>query len=195
MSTMPTFEPTNEPAPDLDGPPPAWPKVIGLISTIWGGLGMLCGVCGMGALLMQPSLLKMAEKGMGGPPPDVMLASPAQKIVGLASLIPTALLLAGGITTLRRSASGRFTHIAYALLSVPIAAYSFWLAVQQNMALEAWIRDNSGDKWAASAKPGLGIVIAGFFTLVGVAYALFCLVWFGPMGKKPEVGAPAKIII
>ena len=93
-----------------------WPKAVGIVSTAWAGLGLMCGLCGVGWMMFMGTFLEGAEKQFG-PAPDVMKPSLAQIIVGAIGMVAPVLLLIAGIATLKRKPSGRALHLAYALVA------------------------------------------------------------------------------
>jgi hypothetical protein len=189
----PSLDPAGFDAPIA--PEPAWPKVVGIISTCWASLGLFCGVCGTTMGFVGPMMAKMAEQQMGGPMPKEMQASPAQLILGVVGLGGSALLLAAGIATTKRRPAGRSLHLFASIAGLILTAIGGWLAYQQQMALSHWLQQNPSDPWARQANPGIGLAIGGFMTLLGLAWPIFCLVWFGAMGKRPEVGAHERTLI
>ena len=91
--------PPTESAFDMPMPaePPAWPKVVGIISIVWASLGLLCGVCGTGWLLYMPTFAKSMEAQMG-PMPPAMSPSPAQlalMVLGVFGLVLVLLVASG----------------------------------------------------------------------------------------------------
>lgn len=167
---------------------PTWPKVVGIISIVFASLGLVCGTCGIGMLAFMRPMLKMAEEQMG-PAPSVMFPGPAVVGIGVLSVAVTVLLLVAGIATLKRRASGRMLHVVYAGISLVVALISTLLNWQYQSGVLAWAAANPTDKWAQQQNPVSaysGMVIGICF---GIAYPIFLLVWFGIMGKRPEVGA------
>jgi hypothetical protein len=168
---------------------PGWPKPVGIISLGWAAFGLACGLMGVGWYFAQSAVMAGAEQQMG-PTPDVM-KMPATQMIGAAVGSMWALvLLAAGLATLRRNAAGRPLHIMYAIggiLLTIVSAYFGWTAQQAQM---EWAAANASDPWAKQAMQGkgIGLAVLGFFTVVGLAWPTFCLVWFGLMGKRPETG-------
>lgn len=190
MHDLPHTDDEFAPAP----PVPGWPKGIGITSIVLASLGLCCGVCGVGMMFAQGSLMKMAPAEMGTPP-DVMFASPGQMILAATGVPFSLVLLFAGIACMRRKASGRMLHLIYAIPSILLAVPGTWLAIQQINAQAAWKAANSGDKWAQQMHPEFGYFGVAIGLLFSLAWPVFAAIWFGLMSKKPEVGAPESTVI
>ena len=99
---------------DMPSAPPAWPKVVGIISIVLASLGLVCGVCGLiqnGMAFAQGGAeMQMPEgKTMQMPAPS-LLSIVLMALGWLWSLM----LLTAGIMTVKRRANGRTLHIVYA---------------------------------------------------------------------------------
>lgn len=178
---------------DLPDDPPAWPKVIGIISIVFASLGLGCMGCAGAGLVMQVMFAEQSAEQMGGPMPDVLKPG----IVQLASIpiggVISLILLIAGILLLRRKPAGRTMHLVYAVLNLISTAVSTIAGVQQLGALKAWIAANPDSKWAQVTKPEMQGMIMIVSVAVFCSYPLFLLVWFGlvkrrasDMGKLPE---------
>jgi len=186
MSQYPPVPPTEGLA--LPEAPPGWPKVIGIISTIWGGFNLLCGGLGFVFTLFMPSVLPKMMPPEMGPPPPAMMPSGAQLVLMGLGLAAAALLLVAGITTLMRRPAGRTLHLGYAVFSLLITIPAVVLMVQQQAALADWAAGNPDNAWAKQQSP-LGSLLGFCFVGLGVAYTIFLLAWFLPAKHSPEVGA------
>lgn len=187
---MSTFPPNIEPpvlADDFDAQP-GWPKPVGIISIVWGSLGLLCGVCGLGSVTMMSSFMKGVEEQMGSPMPDVMKPSGAQMGLMALSFIPAVILIVAGVMTVKRNYKGRMLHLVYVGLSVVIGALGIGMQVMQQLAQKDWAAQNPDNKWAQNIQQG------GMFAYIGIAFGVilsfawpvFCAIWFGAVKRKPE---------
>lgn len=177
---------------DLPSAPPAWPKVIGIISIVLASLGLVCGVCGLiqnGMAVAQGGAdMQISETETVKLPAPSVLSLVLMGMSWLWSLV----LLTAGIMTVKRRANGRILHIVYAGISIVIGIASLavsWMDSQRM--LEAM---NAIPEMAQMA--GFIKMMVFFFMCIGAAmglgYPIFCLVWFGMLGKRPEVGAAAE---
>src|SRR3954468_11066775 len=110
MSQMPPVDPVLD-MPLLDEPP-AWPKVIGIISIVVASLGLACGVCGLANIALLPVMENMTKDKLG-PMPAIMKPTGLQMALGVVQMGWPALLLGAGIATVRRRYSGRTMHLVY----------------------------------------------------------------------------------
>jgi len=193
MSQVP-FDPVQMSDVSAPPPPPGWPKGVGITSIVWGSLGMLCGVCGVGGILMQSWAFQLAAE-KNGPAPDVLRTPPIQAVFAVIGTGFALVLLFGGISTVRRKAVGRMLHIVWAALSLLMSIPSTIVGVQAMLAQAAWKADNATDPWAQQIKPEIGLVILVIMTLLALAWPVFCLFWFGVKGKRPEEGATSLPVI
>jgi hypothetical protein len=189
MSQMPP--PPVDPVLEMPMPedPPAWPKVVGIISIVWGSLGLACGTCFFGWILYLPTFSKQMEAQMGGPMPPAMTPSPAQMGLMVVGLLWALVLLSAGIATVGRKASGRTLHLVYAIGAILLTLPSLGLSVKQQMEMADWASKNPTSKWAQQSKAG-PIVGLSFGAVMGLGWPVFCLVWFAPKKRSPDVNAP-----
>ncbi|MEZ6244144.1 MAG: hypothetical protein R3B57_14005 [Phycisphaerales bacterium] len=169
---------------------PKWPKVVGIISIVWGALGLLCGVGGLAMMPLSSSFMEpMLE---GDPPPPTVSFGPVD--YGLAALGPVLaiLLIAAGIMTINRKRAGWAGHLLYACISIPLLLFATYNNFQKQAGLEQWAQDYPANKYAEmiSKSQGMqqtaGAVTAIVMLVIFLAYPLFCLIWFGLMKTKHE---------
>lgn len=181
--------------------PPKWPKVIGIISIIWGSLGLCCNVIG-GAYYSvgQPALLKMAQEGpmADGIPPFMLQAHLPMVALCVLGLAVSVLLVIAGSTLAARKPAGRGLHLAYGVVGLLLVAISMYFQFQMQAQVDQWVRDNPTTAFAQQQQqagimkvvgPVLGVVL-------GFGWPVFSLVWFGLVKKDPNeitkgVGNPA----
>ena len=190
----------------LSGEPPAWPKVVGIISIVLSALGVICGLCGAVFILGMSSFMQkfgemQAQGGgaRGGPvipttPMPVELAPGVLSVVSvIVGPIGSIVLLIAGIATVRRVASGRMLHLAYVGISVLAIVIGLIGAYQYQSTGVAFLAAHPDDPWSKmfAAQGGMGrqFLQSMAISCVTAIYPIFCLVWFGVMGKRPEVGA------
>jgi hypothetical protein len=193
MSQAPIMSPPELP---MLEDPPKWPKVVGIFSIVWGSLWLVCGGCGLASSLLSPMLMKMAEKSMppdAGPMPSVLMPSKPQMVLMVVSVGLALLLLFAGIATVSRRAQGRTMHLVYGVLSILNTAPAVFFGYQQIQAQVAWAAANQGSVWAQRMHPEFGYVALAVSVVLGIAWPLFCLVWFAT--HRPEVGAPTPDLV
>ncbi len=186
----PPTEPTH--ADDFDlRDPPSWPKVVGIISIVWGGLGL---VCGLGGIVMMPVGTKMMEPMLAGdpPPPTNQFGAMDYGIAAL-GLGLAVLLLVAGIMTVGRKRAGWTAHLIYAAISIPLVLFSAYNNLQKQAGVEQWAKDFPSNDYAQMINNSPGGVqqasaIGGLVVLLifGLGYPLFCIIWFGLIKTKHE---------
>jgi hypothetical protein len=188
--------PSDPPQIELDTPPPGWPKVVGIISIVWGALGLTCSVLGIGSFIVTPMFAdQIAEQlGTAEPPPSMVFGAVDYAIVAF-GLVVSVILLIAGIATVSRKESGRTLHIVYAFLGILNAAISVVYQIQNHNEVKAWAEQNIDDQAVAQSMSNeIGLFIGiGLALVLGLAWPIFCVIWFGALGKRPEVGKPDYI--
>ncbi len=185
------IEPTErwEPAETLSRP--RWPKVIGIISIIWGSLGMVCGGLGLVILPFSPKLSGLALQN-GEPTPYGNIPTITDYSIAAIGLCLAVLLLFAGIACVSHRPVTRRMHLAYGLLSIPVVVWSY-LNQQGKLALNLqWAKeypDNplaqgfNGQAPGAAIGQTVGLVV---LIVLGFGIPLFYLVWFGLVKTRPE---------
>lgn len=166
----------------LGAPPPSWPKVVGIISIVWGGLGSLCAGCGILSAFSSNMFAGMMPPE-AGPMPDAMKPGPVQIVLSIVGLGLAIWLIVAGVMTLQRKIAGRTMHLVYACISILVTIAAAFAGYQQQMDLAAWAKQNPDSVWAQSANSPIGLIMLLVATLLGLAYPIFCLVWFGAVKK------------
>ena len=95
----------------LDALPPrpsVWPKVIGIISIAWGCLGLV----GLPVTILMRHFNRQQQQVIEAMPDWYRLLQPVIYVMGAAFAV---LLLAAGLTTLRRRPVGRTLHLVYVI--------------------------------------------------------------------------------
>lgn len=172
--------PTDPDVLDLPPEPKSWPKVIGILSIIWASIGLLCAGCGVGLMPVWRGMIEDQLKG--APPPPSMVFGTVDYALMAVGVALTFVLLAAGIATVMRKPAGRALHLAYGALSLPLLAANIWNAMQKSAAMAQWAKDYPDNPIAQSQASGgqMGELIGYAFMLCfGLAWPLFCLVWFG----------------
>ncbi|MCC6677450.1 MAG: hypothetical protein IT436_09925 [Phycisphaerales bacterium] len=176
--------------------PPQWPKVVGTISVVWASLGLMCGLCGVANPLIK-SYLTTPEMAAQQPPPapitPLMLASQG------AGILNTVLLLTAGIMLLARKPVAKTLHLAYAVISLPLFALGAYQIFQEQARIMEWARQNpdtpSGKFLAGGAGNTMFLMIFIFATVLGLAYPVFCLIWFGAVKRGAPMDVPREQIV
>lgn len=196
---MAQFPSSNDPSmpamPNFGGPtdfstePKTWPKTVGIISIVWGSLGVICNGCGLLGSLAGPMMQQMAAQNpqlaqqmQNQPPP-----SPAQMaIYGLSLLLSVALIVAGSMLIARKPMAAKL-HLAWGGVSILLIVLNAVLSIgpmqAQIQAMQAQMQAQSG---GTAPPPGTAQgMAAGMYgsiacmTLIALAYPIFCIVWFG----------------
>jgi hypothetical protein len=171
---------------ELMAEPPKWPKAVGITSIIVGSFWLLCGGCGIAYFAMIPWFAQMGEQQMGGPMPAVMYPHVVQYIIMAAGMLLDVLLIFAGVFTLSRNPTGRTLHLAYGAIATLTTLAGAIVGVWQALRIDAYFKQNPGDPWGTQNNTMLTFIMVVCFTLVGLAWPLFCLVWFGAVKRTPE---------
>ncbi len=172
---------------DLPGDPPAWPKVIGIISIVFSSLALVCGGCGVAVTPFMGQLMGGISQGHELPPmyqPHIGNMA----VAGL-GLLNALLLLIAGVMLLKRKPIGRPLHLVNAVLSIPRMVPGLYLQwrLQQETAIWAQQADPANPFAQQFNSPGasMGNTIGLIFgAVIGLSYPLFLLVWFGLVKRK-----------
>lgn len=188
MSENP-YEPEQPPV-DLDvdllAEPPGWPKIVGIVSIVFGALGLTCGGCGLLGQGMQSLIPEMEDVAKQ---PQVMAPILTFSLLALALLLSILLLIAG-IMTLLRKPIGRPLHLLYAVLKIlaVIIGLVTFIMIWPDYKVELTRYFEESGQNAQSRDVMLSATFYGALVsnLIYLAYPVFCLIWFGLVKRKPE---------
>ena len=200
MSDQETTWSESPETPELEAPPPAWPKVVGIISIVWGALGLACGLLfRVGGSWVGRWGLEQGLNQQGRPLDETeiplgMGLTPIIIAVAVIGAVVSGLLLFAGLSCVGRVAKARTLHIVYGFLAILHLAIATVIAFQQQAEMQQWMKDYP-DSLIAQQQGGAGMqstqMIIGIVILVLLlVWPLFCIFWFGAAGRKPEVGKP-----
>ncbi|MBX3359407.1 MAG: hypothetical protein KF745_13390 [Phycisphaeraceae bacterium] len=179
----------------LDHEVPTWPKVVGIISIVWAGIGLTCAGCGVAGLAAQSMFAPQMEEQLG-PMPDVMRVSPlmmGQMAIGTAWAF---VLLAAGIATVMRKPAGRPLHLVYAIGGLILGIAGIAVQVQHQLAILEFANQNPGNKWIQQSPPVYGWIGVVVGIVLGLSWPVFCLIWFGLIKKRAAdiaAGIPQQV--
>ncbi len=170
--------------------PTSWPKVIGIISMIWGGIGLTCVGCG-GVMTMAGTAMLPPEMQNGPLPPTMGFGIVNMLNLGTGTLF-SILLFAAGLTTLRRSMTGRTLHLVWSAASLAWIPVALYLAYYQTEAMKVFVRDNPDSPFSKGGSPEMGLMIGIVMTAIFSIYPVFIFIWFLFIKKtKESFGAAA----
>ncbi len=198
MDQFPLDAPPREHQPDLlPDEPPRWPTVVGVISIVWGSLGIICGGCGLASpLIMEAMLAQQASQQGMGPMPDIMKPGPLQMALGVVGLLWTVLLLVAGIMLTLRKPVARPLHLVYAVVNIILTIVGTIMGIASQQAVREWATNNPDNEWAKQVliQPEFaGYISIGLGAVIGLVWPVFCLIWFGAVKRSARdiTGAPA----
>lgn len=178
MSEVPPIEPMLD-----DGELPGWPPVVGITSICWGVLGLLCNGCGVAS----PLLIGMVPQNpQMGPMPDIMKPGIGQVSLAGIGLAMSVLLIIAGVATLQRQFAGRMLHLAWAGINLVLTVVGVAIAIKTINDQMAWKAANPDNLWAKQMNPFFSYIGIAIAVLLGGAWPVFCLVWFGLIKKTAE---------
>ncbi len=184
---------------DSDAAPeqPGWPKTVGIISIVWASLGFVCNSCGVAGPMIQRFSLSLVPPEKQAEVQQQMAASqqPAFVYVFMVGKIVLAvLLLAAGISLLGRKAVARHLHLGWSTLALLLVIGGLVLGIlnapeQAKKTQDALTNSPAGGmSFMMMTSPRQIIIASVVGALVTGVWPLFCLIWFGVMKKRPEVG-------
>lgn len=173
--------------------PPKWPKVVGIISIVWAVLGIVCNGLGVVSAFLTPQMMKMAESGgemEGGFPPQMTQLNLLLAGMMMVSVLVSVTLLLAGIFTVNRRPQGRGLHLGVAVVSLIMLVIGMGYQWHSMTQMGAWVKANPDATFSQTYSPIGSMIGMGIGIVIGGAWPLFCLIWFGALKKRPEVGAP-----
>ena len=168
---------------NLDAELPAWPKVVGIISIVWGSLLLLCtgwNVLGVTVLssMNRTSLETQFPDGFSSEIADPTLI---QQLMAISSLLLTVILVVSGALLLLRKAVARPLFLFYSVATLIMSVLGVWYVLGIQSAAAIWINNNPGTTFADAGDIILLILLVSvvLMTLIGLIWPVFCLIWFG----------------
>lgn len=178
--------------PEIELAHTSWPKVVGILSIVWGGLGLTCLACGVGSLLFMPAMLP--EEMRNQPLPPNMRIAVWQAVMFAIGFVMSILLIVAGVQTLNRSMAGRSLHMIWAVASILLTLVNIYFGWKQMIEMEQWMNDNPDSKFAQGPRMSRGTSTAMIVGLnsIGLVWPAFCLIWFGAVKRtQASFGAAA----
>lgn len=166
--------------------PTSWPKVVGILSMVWGGLGLTCLACGIGGILIGPALMPPELKE--GPLPPNMRMAPWQAGMFVVGFGLSVLLIVAGVQAMRRNMAGRTLHMIWASCSLLLTFVNIYFGWRQVIEVEQWVRDNPTSPFAKGPQLSRGANMALVIGLncIGLIWPVFLLIWFGAIKRTKE---------
>lgn len=166
--------------------PPGWPKPVGIISIIWGSLGV---VCTGGGTAMQTLSSSMLSGSIEGPLPPMVTNPPIVIYVsGAMAALWGVFLIVCGAVTVNRKPVGRTMHLVYSVVAIVLITWGLYIGFQMQAEMAQWIKDNPDTQYAQMQGTGaaIGMTIGIAVSFVRYIWPVFCLIWFGLIKTKPE---------
>src|SRR6185295_15653642 len=136
--------------------------------------------------LVLKAMLSSVEKSMGPMPPPMIPSLPQVALAGV-GLVWACVLMAAGIACVGRRRVGRTLHLVYAV-SIATTIVGLSLVVMQQRELADWYAKNPSSEWTKKQSSVGSSIGLGCGVVLGMGWPLFCLVWFLPRGRTPDVG-------
>ncbi len=173
-----------------------WPKILGIVSIIFGAFGLMTGFCGV---ISSVALGPISEAMQKFVPANQNAASPAdtfqamEKLQGwmVANAVLTALiailLIVGGAKLIKRQAQCRMILLYWATLKILLGVFGTalgFLSFQDQM--QAMQKSNPLNPMMTST---FGLISMGFAFLWAIAGAVFIIIWFKRDKIRSEVSS------
>lgn len=169
--------------------PPLWPKVLGVVCMVFGGLGLTCG--GLGLLTSPISAKFMTPMFEGDPMMPSLVFGPVDYLLGGINLLLAVVLLFGGITLFARRPLGRTLLLLYSIPTMPLVIYQMIRTFEKQAADIQWAKDFPNNPIAQGMNQGgagqqIGQMVGmGIFVVLGLGFPLFLFIWFAAIKTKP----------
>ena len=171
---------------------PRWPKVIGVISIVWGSLGLVCGGLGLIATPFTPMMMDAALED-GQPTPYGMVPTATDYAIGGLGVGLAILLLFAGIACVSYRPVTRVMHLLYAAASIPVVVWGYMNQTHKADLNAQWAKEfpdsplAPGFEQSATGAAATGQLIGlAVLIVLGMGVPLFYLIWFGLVKTKPE---------
>ncbi|MFO0491115.1 MAG: hypothetical protein ACK51T_01635 [bacterium] len=187
-----------------------WPAVLGVISIVLGGFGVLrnsCGVFGAFSTGLITTFFS-SQPGASGPEMQQQVAlmqagmpSPMLSVLeACLALLTSVLLLIAGIQCVRRESMARVLHLVWAGARVLVAVLT---CVVGYLTMQSQAKVIQGMGGAGGGAAGMPPGFAGYMSIMGrvgivltfawgVAYPVVVVVWFSKLKVRAEVAGWAK---
>ena len=166
--------------------PKSWPIAIGVVSIVFGSMGLLNTGCGSAFMLMLPMLPPEIQEQAGqqasGP---VYVLQIGQQCAGF---ILAGLLLFAGIAACRRKPSMRGLHLGWSGLKIAMALIVFAIS----MTMISDMVDQLNEQFSSQGMDihiteGIVIIILVATALWAILWPVFLLIWFNLSGVKRDI--------
>lgn len=183
------FGQTQYAEPDPAAARSKWPAIIGTISIVLGGLGLLCYGCGSLNTIVSPMLVSaMPEDQRPATPQGMMLV--LQVAQTCAAFLLSLWLLFAGIGIVRRRSWGRGGHIGWAIMKIITAIAGMLIglvflpdSVQQ---INDQLNQGTGPP-PFEMTEGVMLVILVVMSVWAILWPIFVLLWFLRGNVREEV--------
>jgi len=173
---------------NLDAELPKWPKVVGILSIVWGSLTVICnGIGGAWYGFLQPMMLNMAQDNgqfTDGLPPQLLQTHLPMAAMSVVGVLMSILLVVAGVATVGRKISGRMLHLSWAGMVILLTIVSTSIGLSLQGQIQQWMNDNPNTQFAQSQSAG-NIVMTVVMLIIFMFWPVFVLVWFG-LKKKTQ---------
>ncbi|GJM19653.1 MAG: hypothetical protein DHS20C14_18660 [Phycisphaeraceae bacterium] len=176
------FDPAD---PELFVEAPKWPKVVGILSVVFGSISVFCGGVG---IALAPLGVSMAEGQLNGdPPPPNMVIAPIDMVSQGVGFLINILLIIAGSTLLMRKPAARALHLLYGVAFLFAAGLGIWAQMKKQAAMDAYAQQYDNIYAQQHGQAGSLALIIGVVMMVAfLCWPAFCLVWFGLTKTKPS---------
>ncbi len=194
---MTTFPPEYQPTTQPSAHSAQWPKVLGIISIVFGAFGAMAGFCGViGSVALGPIselMAKFIPANKSGPSTAETFGA-LEKMQGwmIANSVFTTLvailLIVGGAKLIKRQAQCRMMLLSWAALKILLAVVASvlgYFSLQDQLALAE--KSGTPNPMSPAATKMLGMFSMGFGFLWAIAGAVFIIIWFKREKIRSEV--------
>lgn len=179
-------------------PATRWPKIIGIICLVLGGVGAICGITTVIGTFFMKSLAKLVEGQPappgGGPTPAELIEASAKHqgltaTVAVVGLLTACFLLYCGIRLITRKANARKLLLAWASIKGLEVIFATWVGFMNAKAQVALYNDYEVAAEGAGNIAAMSMITIVAGALFGLALPVFMAIWLNRPAIKAETSA------
>jgi hypothetical protein len=176
--------------------PAGWPKVIGIISIVWGVLLIGCTGCGLGMQQFAGGFMQQAFPD--GMPPAAVSPSPLMYASAMFGGLVNIYLISAGSMLLLRKPAARMHHLIYGVIALVSAVIGVYIQLDVQAEITEWVKQNPDTTYSQQVGAGAMGQVFGLAAglILGFTWPVFCLIWFGAAKRdSAEISRGADMVV